>query len=314
MLVRGICELEASTRVTIVITTCTNRKRRQVPDDLRISALEPTGLADLATQWVERLGSVSERHLATDLYGGRGFREAQKAAESLSASLLIVSAGLGLIRGATSVPAYSCTVIAGMPDSIEPRIEGSFSVAEWWSALAHRSPFHVAFDDILDGDDGLILTALSDGYIEMFASDLLALPLLVRSRLRVFTRAPIRRVPADLVPFVMPYDERLDGPDSPIPGTLSDFAGRAVRHFVDYILSVDVHCSAETHRAKVAETLTSWRTPAKFDRVRLDDASILDLLRAHAGVSLGRLRGEFKVACEQGRYARLARIVREEKK
>ena len=304
--------------MTVVITTCTNRKRQPIPDELRISAHGPTNMADLAAQWTARLDATTARHRAVDLYGGRGFKEARSAAERLNARLLIASGGLGLIEGSASIPPYACTIIPGTPDSVGSRIEGTFSVSGWWSALAMQSGWRVALDDVVRGETGLILAALSDGYIEMIAGDLLALSVSVRSRLRLFTRAPIERVPVHLAPFVMPYDVRLDGPDSPIRGTISDFAGRALHHFAERILVREERCSAAAHQAQVAEALSDWRVPEKINRARLDDAGILALLRTHqgdpAGMSLARLRGEFKIACEQRRYSKVTHTVRSEKK
>src|SRR3546814_9801405 len=39
-----------------------------------------------------------------------------------------------------------------------------------------------------------------------------------------------------LHPWLMPYDDRLDGCDSPLPGTRSDFASRAAHHFVEAVV------------------------------------------------------------------------------
>jgi hypothetical protein len=66
----------------------------------------------------------------------------------------------------------------------------------------------------------------------------------------------------------------------------------------------------------VAAALAGWRYPAKLARTRHDDEAILALLRSHwgaGGCSLRRLRDEFNVACEQGRYLKLARRIRGEK-
>jgi len=302
--------------VTVIITTCTNRKRKAVSDELRICALKPTGLAEVAGQWGRRLASADELHLPAAIYGGRGFQEARSVASALDARLLIVSAGLGLIDAIDEIPSYACTIVTGVSDSVASRVEGAFSSAQWWSALNRVSPFGLTLHDAVDGSDGLIFAALSDAYIEMVADDLLALPSDVLGRLRLFTRAPLERVKAGLRPFVMPYDERLDGPDSPIPGTISDFSGRALRHFADAIFSPDDRRSLAEHTQAVHSAVAKWRKPERPVRLRLEDEAILSIMRNHwgdpKGMSLPRLRGEFNVACEQGRYAGLARIIRSE--
>lgn len=302
--------------MTVIITTCTNRKRKAVSDELRICALKPAQVADVAGEWARRLASASERHPPSAIYGGRGFQEARSAATALDARLLIVSAGLGLIDAAGEIPPYACTIVAGASDSIASRVEGTFSSAQWWFTLNRVSPFGLALSDAVSGSDGLILAALSDAYLEMVAEDLLALPDEVLGRLRLFTRAPIERVNAGLRPYVMPYDERLDGPDSSIPGTISDFSGRALRHFADAIFSPDDHRSPAEHTLAVRGAIAKWRRPERPVRLRLEDDAILSIIRNHwddpKGMSLPRLRGEFNVACEQGRYAGLARIIRSE--
>jgi hypothetical protein len=305
-----------SLAVTVIMTTCTNRKRKAVSDELRISALKPGGLAEVAGQWARRLAASSLHHLPSAIYGGRGFQEARSVASALDARLLVVSAGLGLIDADIEVPPYACTIVTGVSDSVASRVEGTFSSARWWSALNELSPFGLAMHAALSDSEGLILASLSDAYIEMIAADLLTLPDDVLGRLRLFTRAPINRIKADLRSYVMPYDQRLDGPDSPIPGTISDFSGRALRHFADTILLSDDHRTASEHTQTVRSVVENWRTPERRVRLRLDDSAILTIIRNHwadpKGMSLPRLRGEFNVACEQGRYAGLAAIIRSE--
>ncbi|MFA9199834.1 MAG: hypothetical protein ACEQR8_01420 [Cypionkella sp.] len=306
--------------MTLVITTCTNRKRKPVSDALHMAALPPADLDGLARQWAQRLAAERRRFPGIDMYGGRGFREAVTAAELLDARLLIVSAGLGLIDVSTAVPPYACTVLVDAPDSVRSRVMGAFSVERWWEALCKISPFAVALHDAVEDAHGPICAALSDAYIEMIAEDLLALPASMLGRLRLFTRARLDRVPAALQPFVMPYDDRLDGPDSSNRGTRSDFAGRALRHFAELTRGEPEGRSAAEHAAKVLATLDGWRMPAKVDRIRHDDAALLDLIRAHWDAERGsssrllrRFRDDLGIACEQGRFAELARHVRSER-
>jgi len=256
------------------------------------------------------------RYPATEIYGGRSFKEAMLAAEKMAAKLMVVSAGLSLIYASTEVPPYACTIVKDTDDSVSSRVEGVFSASAWWTALSRESPFGVALSDATREQDGLILGAFSDAYIDLIAEDLLTLPNDVLSRVRLFTRTSLNRVPADLRPYVMPYDDRLDGPDSPIPGTVSDFAGRALRHFADR-LTDGGNRSAKEDAAAVTTALGSWRFPIKVSRVRSSDEALLALMREHwdsgRGCSLQRLRHEFNVACEQGRYATLARVIRNER-
>ena len=306
--------------MTLVITTCSNRKRKPIPDSLRVSALPQAPIAEVASDWVAHLSAVADVFPARDIYGGRSFQEALLAADLLDARLLIVSAGLGLVSADKRVPPYACTVLVDAPDSIASRVLGDYSVADWWQALSGASPFSQSLTSAVALTDMLICAALSDAYIEMIAGDLCALSVGVLARLRLFTRAPLERVAPALRPFVMPYDDRLDGPDSPVRGTRGDFAGRALHHFAEYVVGESDGPSAGEHRAAVAAAISGWRMPARFDRQRLEDAAILDLIREHWDAERGStarllrcLRDDLGIACEQGRFADLARRVRGEK-
>ena len=306
--------------MTLVITTCTNRKRKPIPDALHMAALPQAALYDLARNWSARLSAQSVRYPAKTIYGGRGFREAVSAAELLDAKLLVVSAGLGLIDVSTAVPAYACTVLVNAADSVRSRVAGDFDVADWWKTLGETSPFAVALHDAVQDTDGLICAALSEAYVEMIAADLIALPGPMLNRLRLFTRAPLDRVPVQLRALVMPYDDRLDGPDSLNRGTRSDFAGRALRHFAEMTRGGGQSGSAAEHAGAVAAALEGWRLPVRFDRVRHDDAALLTMIRTHWDSERGsssrllrRFRDDLFVACEQGRFAELVRIVRGER-
>ena len=301
----------------LVITTCTNRKRKAVPYHLQMRALSSSSMACVAADWCGRLRKAVVLYPAAEIYGGRGFREAVAAASLLDARLMIVSAGLGLIDAARPVPPYASTILHDAPDGVPARITDGFSASGWWAALSDQSPFAMSLCQAADNHVGLILAALSDAYIDMVSAELVALPEATLSRLRLFTRASIERVPNALRPFTMPYDARLDGPDSEMQGTLGDFASRALRHFAKNIaLAQDSRTSVE-HSAAVAASLQGHRVPEKIQRDRYDDAAMLDLIRSRwddpGGRSLRRFRDEFNVACEQGRFRTLSGVVRTER-
>jgi hypothetical protein len=278
----------------------------------------PTGeLADVATAWCARIGGATSRYAAEDVYGGRGFQEAVAASELLDARLLIASAGVGLVEASTKIPPYACTIVADRGDSIGSRIAGGATPSDWWRALADRSPFSLSIAGVAAASAGLICAALSDAYIALLGNDLIALPARDLQRLRLFTRAPVARVPEALQPFIMPYDNRLEGPDSPIKGTRSDFSGRALRHFAKYVHETGDTRSAEQHADAVSAVQDGWRSATRFERIRHDDDALKALIAKHwvaANGSSSRLlrifRDELNIACEQGRFAGLVRDVR----
>lgn len=303
--------------MTLVITTCTNRKRKAVPDRLHMGVLTHSHMAGVAADWGGRLRDAAEQFPAEDIYGGRGFQEAVAAATLLDARLLIVSAGLGLIGASTYVPPYACTILRNAPDGVAGRVIDGFTASGWWAALGEISPFSLTLRSVAENQDGPILAALSDAYIDMISEELLALPRRTLDRLRLFTRAPAEQVPEQVRNLVMPYDDRLDGPDSEWQGTLSDFASRAVHHFAKTVMVAQDGRAAYEHAAAVSASLDGWRRPIKVKRVRHDDAAILALIRSHwddpRGCSLRRFRDDFNVACEQGRFRALSDVVRAER-
>ena len=181
--------------------------------------------------------------------------------------------------------------------------------------------FSVELPPLINQGEGPILIALPETYLEMLAPDLTALPPSAQERIRIFTGAPIERLPPALQPYRMPYDNRLDGPDSPRPGTVSDFASRALAHFVALGRGRAPQATLADDAEAVSSDLASWRRPDKFNRQRHDDKTMLELIDRHwegNGGSSSRLlrffRDELNIACEQSRFAGLARQVRESRK
>ena len=147
-------------------------------------------------------------------------------------------------------------------------------------------------------------------------AEVMGLPIDRFARLRLFTRTPRSRIPEGLRNYVMPYDDRLDGPDSDIRGTRSDFAARALRHFA----GLQTCGTATEDAAAVDAALAGWRMPKIQNRIRRDDSELLNLMRQHWDSAEGKsskllrlFRDDLGVACEQGRFATLARQVRGER-
>ena len=306
--------------MTLIITSCTNRKRKPVELRLTASALASGDLLSVSEQWGDRLNAASIEYPASEVYGGRGFQEARLAAKELGGEMLIVSAGLGTVEASEPIPSYACTVQRNAQDSIAARVETGFSNPAWWARLAAVSPYHRDLCSALDATEGLILAALSEAYLDLITDDLLRSGGGGFAQLRIFTRTPASRLPQELRGNVMPYDDRLDGPDSPLRGARSDFAQRALRHFAERIMPSWAGASAKEHAEAVKGALRDWRYPQSVERSRLDDDEIVKLLEEHwdaAGGSSTKLlrlfRDDLKVACEQGRFAMLARQVRAER-
>lgn len=263
------------------------------------------------------LGKASAEYEAAEIYGGRSFQDSVRAATESGAKLLIVSAGLGLIEASQKVPSYGCTTLAASPDSVSKKISGELTPGAWWTELSSKSPFSNSLSEICGANDGYILIAMSGSYLNMIAHELLALPAATLSKLRIFTRAQKIHLRKGLRPYVLPYDDRLDGPSSHIAGTRGDFASRALRHFVDSGFAYRSDTSMAAHIEMVERSIKGWQPAPKFDRKKLSDDEIQKLILDHWNDTQGSstkllrvLRDELNVACEQSRFANLVKEVR----
>lgn len=296
--------------MVVVLTSCTNRKSVTPREPLRAANLPSGTIRDVAAVWKRRSDSAGSRIEARRLYCGRGFREAESAAAEAGAGLFILSAGFGIVRGSAALPSYSLSIAPGA-DCILDRLTGSASAADWWNEGlgSVRADHRLA---AVAGPSTPVLLACGGTYLGMIAAEFEALPNEQKRAFRIFTRAPTRTVAAGLRDYLMPYDSRLDGPDSPLRGTLSDFAQRALRDFVRSVLIEAPGASIEDHRERVLSRLSGWRLVARVRGVSRSDEELVAIIRRNRAsgaptrsAMLRFLRDELGVACEQKRFQRL---------
>jgi hypothetical protein len=303
----------------LVLTGCTNRKRVRAADQLRAAGLRRGPLPIVAEDWGSRLTSVDRGIQAKHLYAGRGFQEAVAAAAHIGANLVIVSAGLGLIEADRMVPSYALSVSEGTADAVLARLSDGANSCDWWRAVSAISPFSRPLHELVAASSGVIIVALSEAYLAMVAEDFRVLAPADAARVRLVTRAPAYRIAPFLHDRLMPYDDRLDGPDSPLRGTRGDFAGRAAHHFVREIVAVHPNGSAVQHSEAVSASLAGLSSPPIYERTRLDDDRLAWVIRENWDKAGGQstkllrlLRDDLNIACEQGRFLGLVRRVRGE--
>ena len=309
-------------RRALVVTSCSNRKRIAPSPELRARNLASGPSEAIAKNWHSLLACSESAARASELYCGRSFALARGAADALSAPLYIISAGVGLVHADDLIPPYSLTVAPGSPDNVLAKITSPCSAREWWKACSEQSSNGRQLGRTLESADlsrVLLLMALPGTYLRMIDQELLQLPDAALSRIRIFSGAPPHDFPEPVRSLIMPYDARLDGKDSPAPGTLSDFAARALADFAQWILREFPDANVEEHRAAVARRLQSWAYAASPARERLTDERLIALIRANwtqAGTSASRMlryfRDEMGIACEHGRFAHLFATVQHE--
>jgi hypothetical protein len=293
----------------IAVTTCTDRKRYPVTPHLDANTLPLGAQEEVACAWRNRVNAARKVGVARDVYCGRSFQEAIFAARAGHADLRIISGGLGLIRADEAIPAYSLSLVRSSPEFIGSRILGSpFNASQWWNEV--QGPQSAPLAGLIRANrDATAVIGISSAYLSLIADDFGSLSEDELGRVHIIGLGIEDSCPARLKHCILPYDDRLDGPDSPTRGTRGDFSQRAMRHFVEYVLPECDSVSLETHGSAVNNCLRKWRRPNVIPRPSMTDDEIIRLIkknwRAIQGQSsrgLRYLRDVEKVACEQGRF------------
>jgi hypothetical protein len=303
-----------SNRHILILTNCTNRKRGPIPQQLLARSLPKATYEAVSAEWVRRLDAASQHYVADRLYCGRAVTETLQAAGALSAEVVFLSAGLGVVPQAGRVPAYNLTSTPGLPDSINGRLNEPYSAAQWWKELgiARGNPNALA-RIIRDREPVLVLAALPASYLGMVGKDLENLPPLLRRTLRIIGPRRTEEVPEGLRAHWLPYDWRLDSPETGFNGTTADFPHRALRHFVTEISDNVMGLSARQHQTLVENALSRFTPYAQRRGAKASDAEVLVVIRrlwhkcdGNRTRVLRELRAHSGLACEQGRFRRLA--------
>jgi len=296
----------------VVITSCSSRK--SIPKELRVPAegLQKGQMEEVATQWVSMLAVNSTSISCGQLYQGRGVQEIKKVASELECRVWFISAGLGLVNADQTVPAYNLTVSKGSSEFVGNKvIPLPFNSYLWWREL-NRIRGNITLDALISKDnDNLFLLALPASYFDMIAPELMMLPESKLSRLRIFGPSK-SKINKRFHNILMPYDDRLNGPDSPLRGTYSDFPQRALRHFVSIIDKRLPVREVAYDRQLVNASLKKMRLPQVIERAKASDEEISLILQRNwaqcAGQSsklLRLLRDVELTACEQKRFSRI---------
>ncbi|WP_434730673.1 hypothetical protein [Rhizobium binae] len=303
--------------MTVILTACTMRKRFSPDPSLVATRLSNGTLRSVGEEWRSRVAGTIGVAEAINVYAGRGMIEAKKAASGVDADLFIASAGLGIVDAGEVIPCYDLTVVRSLPSSILSKLPAGTTEEQWWDEISTKDRIS-RFEARLRKERALLLAALPATYLKMLSSFLKTLSAFSAGRLRIFTGSEQFEIDPQLKPYHMPYDRRLDG--GPTPGTRADFAQRALRHFVTDILPASPAGDARDHAGRVLSAQDRWDRPVEKVGVRLDDEELLRVIREHWDSVQGRstrllrkLRDDLGIACEQGRFARLAATVRAER-
>lgn len=287
-----------------IITSCTQRKSGEAR--VNLAQLPRTqDLELLAEAWLGLIEQAPRVGPAQSLYRGRSIVDTVATANHLGSSWYVVSAGLGLVQADQLVPAYECTVAPGSELGDRLKLLGATAI-DWWNAITVDQPFPLS--RLIARSPTLL--ALPMSYLRMVRDDLARLSPDEGRHLRIFTStAGLNFMPAHLTNCVMPYDERLESLRN-YSGTRSDFAQRALRHFVEGLGAALL--PLEEARTLVFEALVHLPLRQRSMGKRVSDEEIRRVLTAkwsqHSGSCtqlLRYLRDEAQISCEQKRFSRI---------
>jgi hypothetical protein len=301
-----------------IITSCTNRKS-QVGNDLHFSMEKgDRSLLVSAIEWASHangvIKSAADVVKVSQLYQGRSFTESIRVAGTLRARLLVVSAGLGLLDIEDLAFPYNLSV-SDKDNALFRLISRTGSTnSQWWDALRNAGLGRGSIASVVEKEavDAKVLIALPSTYLSMVSQDLISLSDESLVRVRILTHpGSMAILPQRLQELVMPYDERLQSIRQ-FAGTRSDFAQRALSHFVLGLGAHDLPLeSAKQAVTRAMERLSHVKLPT---RRRASDDVILnhiadhwDRTNGHGNRLLRVLRDDLLVSCEQGRFQGLWR-------
>lgn len=298
----------------IVFTNCTKKKKIAPNHSTSLGNTKFSTQEELFADWIKRLSAATPQAQAEQMYKGRGPKEAQNVALCLQAKLYFISVGLGTVRSTDTIPSYDATLDASSKNGLRNIIDNSLNVSSWWRWISGTSPFsrgslESIFESTINDD---VFIAAPSPYIKMIQSDLGALSDESRNRVYIFSRDLGSLAPSTRQ-MCVPYDARLDSPDSRYRGTMSDFAQRAMRHFVEVVYRRQ-RMNREAMLGSVERELQRLKAPEATFRQKMNDKHMKEAINRelmnaetpHSASSMLRhFRDNLLVACEQERFKRL---------
>ena len=304
---------------TLLITPCSDRKCGKTPDFMRATSLISGPIDDVATEWLRKVSENPGKTKAINMYAGRSFSELRKVTQTGDADLMIISAGLGLVGGDEMVPNYGITVSRGSVESVFNKISSKdVREQDWWRSLKIHGGEQFDFNKSVDFKKyDLILLMLTKSYSKMIVDELSQINEFGIKKLRLVGVGIEKYLPEKLKPCVLPYDQRLNGPDSGYQGTMTDLPARCAVDFINCVKSnPELGIDLETDIKFVSDRLSKLRMPIVPTRQKLSDDEVKNFIddnwfgagTTHQG-SLKNLRESGK-ACEQGRFGKIFREVK----
>ena len=303
----------------ILITNCSNRKSGSPSVRLTPNDITEGLVSDVCRAWIKKLKTHHSYETVGTLYQGRGAQEANKCAKVLKADHWVVSAGLGLVQTTEKAPLYDLTVSGTGETNIKNKvINNDFTLHRWWHELSKIHRPNRSISRLMSDTRSVVILGLSTNYFNMVSEDISSLSDSKLRRLRIIGPSK-SKIPERFHEFLLPYDYRLDGSNSPIRGTRSDFPQRAVHHFAKYIWANSKSHKLDVHMKLVRDSMNKLHHPVTLKRQKRTDDELINIIiemwskaNGQSGRMLRILRDEKQVACEQSRFSKLFVIAKQQ--
>lgn len=288
-----------------LIVTCTDRKSARPVKSLRFENLRVAPLPERAGHWRDALRKEDTRTPLRQLYQGDAWTQALRLEATarragFDPTLLVASAGLGLVLADEEWPAYAATFSPRHADSIGA---SGTENREWWRLMTEDQ---TNFDEQVSGQTLLVL---SETYSTAMTDDLNKLDM--RDDVVVFGGSAAvpkhLRVPADR------------GLRASLGGTSGSLNLRTANAWINSLPAPTLVGNREHEEWK--NWVRAMSRPESYDRVQMSDADILNFLRdirqRHPDISKTRALRTLRdagSACEQKRFSGLFSIAVKEMK
>lgn len=298
----------------IIITSCTRRKKSNLPAPLTADRLTPGTHNTVANEWLKNAKKSQVKISTEELYVGRAILEAKKAVDILKAQLIFASTGFGLIDSKTTVPNYDLTVVDTQDSIRRIIVDEPFSSQKWWSCINRIRGTKKLSTQLEESPKLIIFLALPKAYLELIKQEFDGISKESSGRLRIFTSPDnANALPESIKSSYIPYDERFDGIGSPVPGTRSDYPQRIMRHFIESIFDPNKP-SLTLEKERVLHVLRGMNFREKIERLRLNDGEIRNTIiqnwengKLSSARMLRILRDDLAISCEQKRFSKIYR-------
>ncbi|GAB6062554.1 hypothetical protein [Deferrisoma palaeochoriense] len=304
-----------------LIVSCTDRKRKPVPAELRLREIPDGPPEDRADLWWAAVEGHPEPPVPVEvLYAGDHFAVAQSCRPLLAGGRVwVASAGYGLIPEGVCLKPYAATFTPGHEDSVAGPRHAAVSVnRRWWRALAAKpkpwgSEEPASIDELAASDpDAVILFAGGGVYADALAEDLLATRGALRHPEQLLLVSAGATVNGELSENVVPLDARFQ---SVVGGARVSLNVRAARYILKRAAGEALRASEV--RQEFEKRLQALPALERADRAPMTDdevvAFVMEAFRRQGVRSRTVLLRELRASgrsCEQKRFAGLYETAR----